>query len=283
MYGLGLSKGFGALILASITAGAFSAAGAQSLDPKGVIASMVAHENEAEQHRERYEYLSEERSERTGGHLWRELVAETSVGKVRYLLAVDGQPLTGDRLAAERARLADIAAHPDAFARREQALKNDEAHAKQLLELLPKAFLFDNPRQEGTYLRMDFKPNPDYAPQSIEERILHAMVGTVVVETGKMRLRELDGRLPEDVNIAFGLVATIKAGSSFATTREPVHTGPVYGTEWKTQSLNTDVSGRAIFFKAIGKKEHAEHAEFRILSPEISVAQAVELVEKSAG
>jgi hypothetical protein len=264
----------------SVMAGFVSMARAQGLDPKKMITSMVAHENEAEQHRERYEYLSEERSERTGGHLWRELVAETSVGKVRHLLAVDGQPLTGDRLAAERARLADIAAHPDAFARREQALKNDEAHAKQLLDLLPKAFLFDNPRQEGTYLRMDFKPNPDYAPLSIEERILHGMVGTVVVETGKMRLRELDGRLPEDVNIAFGLVATIKAGSSFATTREPVHTGPVYGTEWKTQSLNTDVTGRAIFFKAIGKKEHAEHAEFRILPPEITVAQAVELVEK---
>ncbi|HWZ50671.1 MAG TPA: hypothetical protein VNW54_04325 [Granulicella sp.] len=267
-------------------AGSWSGTGrlarAQSLDPKGVIASMVAHEYEAERHRERYEYVSEERSERTGGHLWRELVAETAAGKVRHLVAVDGQPLTGEQLAAERARMADIAAHPEAFARREQALKNDEQHAKQMLDLLPKAFLFENPRQEGSYLRVDFKPNPDYSPQSIEERILHAMVGSVVVETGKMRLRELDGRLPEDVNIAFGLVATIKAGSHFATTRQPVHTGPVYGTEWKTQSLDTDVTGRAIFFKAIGKKEHAEHAEFKILPPEISVPQAVELLEKDS-
>ena len=250
------------------------------LNPKDVIVAMVAHENEAEQHRERYVYVSEERSERTGGHLWRERVAETSVGKVRYLLAVDGQPLTGDRLAAERARLAEIAAHPEAFARREQALKNDEQHAKEMLNLLPKAFLFANPRQEGSYLRVDFKPNPAYAPQSMEERILHGMVGSVVVETGKMRLRELDGRLPEDMSIAYGLVATIKAGSHFATTREPVHTGPVYGTEWKTQSLDTDVTGRAIFFKAIGKQEHAEHSEFAILAPDITVAQAVELVER---
>jgi hypothetical protein len=249
-------------------------------NPKDAIVSMVAHENEAEQHRDRYEYVSEERSERTGGHLWRELVAETSVGKVRHLLAVDGQPLMGEQLVAERARLAGIAAHPEAFARREQALKNDEQHAKEMLSLLPKAFLFENPRQEGSYLRVDFKPNPAYAPQSIEERILHAMVGTVVVETGKMRLRELDGRLPEDVSIAFGLVATIKAGSHFSTTREPVHTGPVYGTEWKTQTLDTDVEGRAIFFKAIGKKENAVHSEFKILPEGITVAEAVALVEK---
>jgi hypothetical protein len=250
------------------------------MTPKDAILSMVAHEDEAEQHRERYEYVSEERSERTGGHLWRERVAETSLGKVRYLLAVDGQPLTGEKLAAERARLAEIAAHPDAFARREQVLKNDEQHAKEMLNLLPKAFLFENPRQEGSYLRVDFKPNPAYSPQSMEERILHGMVGSVVVETGKMRLRELDGRLPEDVSIAFGLVATIKAGSHFATTREPVYTGPVYGTEWKTQSLDTDVTGRAIFFKAIGKQEHAEHADFKILPPDITVAQAVALVEQ---
>ena len=124
------------------------------------------------------------------------------------------------------------------------------------------------------------------ALSSILARFLDAMVGTlllagsVVIETGKMRLRELNGRLPEDVNIAFGLVATIKAGSHFATTREPVHTGPVYGTEWKTQSLDTDVTGRAIFFKAIGKQEHAEHADFKILAPDITVAQAVALVEK---
>ncbi len=271
------------LVAVGVASGLGTVARAQmspQLNPKDAIVAMVAHENEAEQHRERYEYVSEERSERTGGHLWRERVAETSVGKVRYLLAVDGQPLTGDRLAAERARLAEIAAHPEAFARREQALKNDEQHAKEMLNLLPKAFLFENPRQEGSYLRVDFKPNPAYAPQSMEERILHGMVGSVVVETGKMRLRELEGRLPEDVSIAYGLVATIKAGSHFATTREPVHTGPVYGTEWKTQSLDTDVTGRAIFFKAIGKQEHAEHSEFEILAPDITVAQAVELVER---
>jgi hypothetical protein len=281
-----VAKGLRVVISMLVAVGASSGLGNMAWaqmnppNPRAAILAMVAEENQAEQHRERYEYLSEERSERTGGHLWRERVAETSVGKVHYLLAVDGQPLTGDKLAAERGRLAEIAAHPDAFARREQVLKNDEQHAKEMLNLLPKAFLFENPRQEGSYLRVDFKPNPAYSPQSMEERILHGMVGTVVVETGKMRLRELDGRLPEDVNIAFGLVATIKMGSHFSTTREPVHTGPVYGTEWKTQSLDTDVTGRAIFFKAIGKQEHAEHSDFTILPPEITVAQAVALVEK---
>lgn len=72
-------------------------------------------------------------------------------------------------------------------------------------------------------------------------------------------MHELEGRLPEDVNIGFGLLATIHAGSNFSTTRDPVP-----GNEWKTAVVDTDIDGRAIFFKSIGKKEHVEHSGFRL-------------------
>ena len=241
---------------------------------KDLVEKMVANENTAEQHRGHYLYTSKERSERTGGHLWTERVAETTAGKVRMLIAEDGQPLSADRMAAERARLAEIAAHPDVFARREQALKNDEGHAKQMLELLPKAFVFTPPAKEGEFMRVRFTPNPAYAPQSMEERVLHGMTGSVLIDPA-MRLHAIDGRLPEDVNIGFGLIATIKAGSNFQTTRDRVA-----GDEWKTALLNTDIDGRAIFFKTIGKKEHAEHSEFRVLAADMTVPQAVAMLEQ---
>lgn len=236
---------------------------------------MLVHEKEAELHRAHYLYTSNERSERTGGHLWTERVAETSAGKIRLLLAEDGRPLSGARLSGERVRMADIAAHPDAFQRRSQALKDDEKHAKEMLDLLPKAFVFENARVEGEFLKVDFRPNPGYVPQSMEERVLHSMTGSLLVDQRVMRLRGITGRLPQDVNIGFGLIATIKAGSSFDTTREPV-----YGTEWKTQTLDTDINGRAIFFKAIGKKEHAVHSDFKLLPLEMTVADAVAMLEK---
>jgi hypothetical protein len=243
--------------------------------PRDIVNTMVERERAAELHRDHYLYTSFERSERTGGHLWKERVAETTAGKIRLLLAVDDQPLTGDQLAAERARMADIAAHPDAFMRRSQALKNDEQHAKEMLDLLPKAFLFANARQEGAFLRIDFRPNPDYVTQSMEERILHAMSGSILIDERVMRLRGIEGKLPEDVNIGFGLLATIKAGSSFGTTRELV-----YGNEWKTQTLDMDIIGKAIFFKMIGKNEHAVHSDFTLLPHDLSVADAVAMLEK---
>ena len=240
-----------------------------------IVETVVANENTAELHRGRYLYLSEERSERTGGHLWKEWVAETSVGKVRMLVAVDGQPLNGESAALEKTRLADIAAHPDVFAKKEEALKNDEKHAKQMLSMLTKAFDFGVPKEEGGFLRIDFKPNPTYEPQSLEERVLHGMEGSILVDEHGMRLHGITGRLPGDVSIGYGLIATIHAGSNFSTTRDNV-----YGNEWKTAMLDTDINGRAIFFKAIGKKEHAVHSSFKQLPDDITVPQAVAMLVK---
>ena len=98
------------------------------------------------------------------------------------LIAKDGVPLSQDRTAAEKARLAEIAANPDAFQKRELARKNDEQHAKEMLDLLPKAFLFVSEHPEGDSVRIDFKPNPDYLPQSMEERVLHGMAGSMLVD-----------------------------------------------------------------------------------------------------
>jgi hypothetical protein len=74
---------------------------------------MLSHESYEAERRKHYIYLSNERSYRTRGHLWTERVVETTAGKIRMLIAEDGQSTNGGRLIAERARLADIATHPD--------------------------------------------------------------------------------------------------------------------------------------------------------------------------
>jgi len=51
-----------------------------------VVDTMLMHVGNEGEHSNLYMYVSEERSTRTGGHLWTERVAETSVGKVRLLV-----------------------------------------------------------------------------------------------------------------------------------------------------------------------------------------------------
>jgi hypothetical protein len=195
------------------------------------------------------------------------------MGKVRLLLAEDGKPLSPDRQAAERTKLTDIAAHPDIFQKREQAMKNDEQHAEQMLALLHKAFLFDEPRAEGSDLKIAFRPDPAYQPKTMEEKVLHAMSGAVLVDERTKQLHRIEGRIPADVSLGYGLLGTIHAGSSFSTEHEMEQ-----GGEWKDALVNTAIEGKAMLFKEIGRNEHVVHSEFKRMSDSINVAEAVALL-----
>jgi hypothetical protein len=267
---------FVAGVMVSVCLLGFGSLSAQSSSAaKQVVDTMLAHENDPVEHRNLYMYLCEERSERTAGHLWRERVAETPLGKVRLLLSEDGKPLSADRAAAEREKLARIVANPEEFRRREQATKSDEDHAEQMLTLLRKAFLFDDPRVEGSDLQIMFRPDPSYKTQSMEERVLHAMSGTILVDQRTLQLHMIEGKIPEDVSLGYGLLGTVHAGSSFNTTHEMEP-----GGDWKDAVVNTAIEGKAMLFKEIGRNEHVVHSEFQQLSRDISVAQAVELLER---
>ena len=266
------------LALPSSGVGASTAAPREAGSAQQIVATMLANENVAALHKGRYAYLSAERSDRTGGHLWTEKVVETNVGKVRMLLAEDGAPLSAERIAQERGRLAGIVADPAAFQRKEQALKDDEAHARTMLTLLSKAFLFGDVRQQGGELLIDFQPNPQYEPQSLEERVLHGMSGSMMIDAKAMRLHHIEGRMPTDVSIGFGLLATIHAGSSFATSRDPTSNSAT--PEWKTTLIDSAIDGKAILFKAIARNEHAEHSNFVRVPDDLSVAQAVAIAEQ---
>jgi hypothetical protein len=246
-----------------------------STSTNDLVTNMLVNENVEASHRRHYMYVSKEISDRTNGHLWTEKVVETTVGKLRMLIAEDGKPLTQERIAAEKARLGEIAANPDKFNREELGRKGDEDKAKAMFNLLPKAFLFYNERPDGGFVKIDFKPNPSYHPQSMEEKILHEVIGSMLVDRKDARLHLLEGHLPQDVNIGLGFLATIHAGSKFSTTRNLVP-----GKEWKTATIDTNINGRALFFKSISQNEHAEHSDFEQVSMNVTLAQALELLEK---
>jgi hypothetical protein len=240
-----------------------------------LINSMMNNENSAAEHKNHYCYFSKERSDRTGGHLWTEKVVETNAGKIRMLIAEDGQPISPERTAEERGRLAIIVADPAAFIRKSQATMDDEAHARQMLSLATKAFLFSDPQPDGDFVKIDYRPNPDYETQSIEERILHSMSGSIIIDPQAMRLHYVDGRLPQDVSIGFGFLATVRAGSSFSTTRDRLG-----APDWKTIQLDTAINGRVMFFRSIAKNEHSEHANFTRVPVDLTIPQAVALAEQ---
>jgi hypothetical protein len=242
---------------------------------KQIVATLLANEDAASRHRDHYMYLSQERSDRTGGHLWTEKVVETSAGMIRMLIAEDSKPLSPERLARERARLAAIVADPETIAKKSQSRNDDENHARQMESLVGRAFNFSGVRDEDGYLRIDFTPNPEFKTGSFEERVMHGIAGTLLIDPHTMRLHRMEGRLMQDVSLGFGILAKIRAGSGFDAVRD--HPGV---PEWKTTEYDTSFSGRILFFKSLVWNAHAVHSDFVRVPSDISVAQAVAIVEK---
>ena len=154
-------------------------------------------------------------------------------------------------------------------------MKSDEEHAEQMLALLRKAFKFEMPRVEGGDLRIAYQPDPGYEPKTLEERVLHAMSGSILIDERTMQLHKIEGSVPTDVSLGYGLLGTIHAGSHFSTTHEMQP-----GNEWKPSAVDTAINGKALFFKAIGRNEHTLHSEFKQLPSDITVTQAVQMLER---
>src|SRR5258708_23637103 len=89
------------------------------------VQKMAANEVAERQQRSHFFYVSEERSDRTGGHLWKENAVEVNDGPLRRLIAIDNKPLTPAEAEAEQRRIDYLVAHPDEFRRQNQAHKDD--------------------------------------------------------------------------------------------------------------------------------------------------------------
>jgi hypothetical protein len=242
---------------------------------KDLVAQMVAHEKDSMTHRGMYDYVSLERSERTDGHLWMEHVVETSKGRIRYLMQEDGKLLPPEREAQERGRLADILAHQAEYEAHEHAQKDDEEKARQMLELLPKAFLLENMRTEGLDWRIDVRPDPAYSPSGMQETVLHGISGYMLINQKELRLHRLEGKLSQDVSIGFGILATVHAGSHFLTERSPA------GDEWRTAHVVSVVNGKIIFFKTLSKNQDMVRQQFHKLEKPLTLQEAVALAESA--
>ncbi|NYF53432.1 hypothetical protein [Tunturiibacter gelidoferens] len=144
-----------------------------------------------------------------------------------------------------------------------------------MVDLLPRAFVFEDGGHEGSWLRINYKPNPNYIPQTFEERALHGMSGTLIVDGRSRRLHQLSGYLFDDVSYGYGVLGTIHRGTNFTTTRDLVGPGV-----WKTTLLDVKIDGRIALFKTIGRRQHSIHRDFQPLPLDISLSQAVALLLK---
>jgi hypothetical protein len=249
--------------------------------PQPLFASQIVHqlvqaESAAWKTRQHFLYRSQERSIRTDGRLWDEIVVETSDGSMRRLIAEDGRPLSHSRENAEEQRIAYLGVHPAEFRRRSQRRKEDEARMPELLREIPNIFLFKTLDSEGDYFRIAFQSNPSFHEESYQDRVIHAMSGNILIHKTDMRLCELDGHLDHKVEFGFGILGELSDQTRLSLARKEVSPG-----QWTTTNIRVHLDGRILLLKSFSRDMDSSRSGFRPVPHDLTVAGAAVILRSS--
>ena len=235
---------------------------------------MAANEKTARAEHRYFTYRSEERSNRTGHHLWTEKVVETDAGVLSRLIAIDGQTLGRKEALDENSRINEIVLHPELFRKANAEREADEKRLTQLLTLLPAALLVQAASEEGGCRKYVLTPNPAFHPSSIEERIVHVLEGTVWIKEPENRLCGLSVKVATRVDIGFGLLGRLNPGGYVGLRRAPVE-----GSQWKTVLLSIHIDGKAFLVASIARDIEAARTEVHPLPRSPNLQEASDLTQ----
>ena len=90
-------------------------------------------------------------------HPVRQWVAETTNGNLRRVIQIDGQALSPDE---QRRRVEAYLADSSAQRKSRKGEQHDDKQATEMLEMLPKAFIWTNEGEKGRNTVLHFRPDP---------------------------------------------------------------------------------------------------------------------------
>jgi hypothetical protein len=201
---------------------------------------------------------------------------ETADGPVSRLVQTNGRPIDDQTREEERARFEHLVNSPQEQASHRKDYLDDENHLAFIMSLLPEAYTFEDVGMEGGCHHLRFHPSPQYAPHTVEARVVHSMSGDVWIDARTKRLSRLEGRLDDNVDFGFGLLGRLDKGGWFRMQR--VQVSP---TEWKTQRLELHLSGRAILFKTIARETNETRGGFAAVPAGLNLTQGMRILEQT--
>jgi hypothetical protein len=201
------------------------------------------------------------------------LVIETSQGNLSEIIEDAGRPPDAQEHQADLDRIQQLISDPALRARQKRAEQHDGQQARDMMNLLPKAFIWQIVNRSNGDIKLSFRPDPNFTPETMSGRVLAGMSGTLVVDERQMRLKDLSGRLDHDVLFAWGLLGRINAGGTFRIVREDVG----YGS-WQIVQMHVHISGHALFFKTIGDQEDEITSDYHRTPPGVDLNKAAQML-----
>ena len=209
---------------------------------------------------------------RAGKETLTEEQVETRDGPLYRLLAIDGTALNAEQRKQDDVRIDRLMKDPSPLLKLKQAQGDDELKLQKLLSLMPHAFVYEYDGAEENLLRVKFKPNPDYSASSYEERVIHNLAGTMLIDPERKRMTKVAGHLVNRVEFGYGLLGRIDSGT---VELERMEVGPLL---WKTAFINIHFSGRVAIFKTISKDQYERRSDFRAVASDLSLSGGKDLL-----
>ena len=185
-------------------------------------------------------------------------VIETPAGSLRREVESGGKPVDESTRQAESTRIAALVHDQAEAAKQRKAGKHDDDQAREMLKMLPDAYLWTIKSESADAVALNYAPNPDFHPPDMEARVMSMMAGEVIVVKGDDRIRTLRGTLTDDVKLGFGLLGKLQKGGTFDVERREV--GPHH---WQITESRVHIGGHALLFKTIGQQEDEIKTDFR--------------------
>lgn len=204
-----------------------------------------------------------------------EEIIETSKGSLSRLLSVDGHPLNAKQRQKEAQRLQRLVSHPGEQRKLQQESDKKAQQGARLFKILPDVFVFAYAGRQGDLVTLTFRPNPNFRPPSIEDRVFYAMQGEMTVDVKQDRLAELNGHLVEDVKFGGGLLGHLDKGGHFEVKQAEVAPG-----HWEMTVLDVRMKGKVLLFKTIGAQERENHSDFHRVPDNITLAEAADMLNR---
>jgi hypothetical protein len=239
-----------------------------------LVSKMVENELESQKHPRYWAYLD---SKRKPGRSEISRVIQMPECWLTWPVSIDGHPPSEEERKHAREQLERLVNNADARKKNRDEIDADGKKSAELLKLLPDAFLFTRAEHEGRSVRVKFRPNPEYRPPSNEAKVFHNMEGVLLIDAKQTRLVKLSGKLISDVDFGFGILGKLQKGGAFEVVQSEV--AP---KDWEVSLLDVHISGRALFFHAIGEQQHEVRSQFKSMPSGLTLAQAVSMVAKSS-
>jgi len=209
-------------------------------------------------------------------------IIRTPQGGLSSTLLINGHPLTAEERQKDNEKLEKFANNPDARRKRREANAADDKRSEAMLTSLPDAFLYtyagtDHGPNGEELVHLKFRPNPGFNPPNHETMVYLGMQGDMIIDRKAMRIAKIDGTLFKDVDFGWGILGKLYKGGKFIIVQQDVG-----GGDWEELQETLQFNGKILLVKSLTIWSTETMTDFRPVPSNLTTAQAVDLLHKSA-